>query len=129
MVSSYPKASPNKRGCFGWLVRFVAVVLVLILAGAIYESVAEAADIEAYPPRGQMVDSGVYILHIHCTGTVSPTVIIEAGLGGWSLLWKAVQEEVAKTTRVCTYDRAGMGYSEPSPLPRYAQQFAIELHT
>jgi pimeloyl-ACP methyl ester carboxylesterase len=128
-VSSYPLSSPNKRGCFGWLVRFVAFVFVLTLAGAIYESVSETSDVKAYPPLGQMVDIGGYRLHINCTGTGSPTIIIEAGLGGWSLPWNAVQEEVAKTTRVCTYDRAGMGYSDASPLPRYAQQFAVELHT
>jgi pimeloyl-ACP methyl ester carboxylesterase len=105
------------------------LVVGLILAGTIYESSAEAADIQAYPPPGQMVDVGGYRLHINCIGTGSPTIIIEAGLGGWSLTWNAVQEEIAKTTRVCAYDRAGMGYSEASPLPRTAQQFAYELHT
>jgi pimeloyl-ACP methyl ester carboxylesterase len=122
---------PNRKGlgCFRFLAGAVVLLVILILAGSIYESVAEAADIQAYPPLGQMVDVGGYRLHINCTGTGSPTVIIEAGLGGWSLPWNAVQEEVAKTTRVCTYDRAGMGYSEPSPQPRYAQQFSDELHT
>ena len=119
----------NKRGSFRWLVRVVVLVVGLILAGTIYESVSEASDIQAYPPLGQMVDVGGYRLHLNCTGTGSPTVVIDAGLGGWSLPWNAVQEEVAKTTRVCTYDRAGMGYSEASSLPRNAQQFAYELHT
>jgi pimeloyl-ACP methyl ester carboxylesterase len=122
---------PNRKGrsWFRWLTLVGLLVLGLMLAGSVYESVSEAAAIEAYPTLGQMVDIGGYSLHINCTGTGSPTVIIEAGLGGWSLPWNAVQEEVAKTTRVCTYDRAGMGYSEPSPFPRYAQQFADELHT
>ncbi|MBE0703737.1 MAG: alpha/beta fold hydrolase [Afipia sp.] len=100
----------------------------MILAGTIYESVSEAADIQAYPPPGQMVDVGGYRLHINCMGTGSPTVIIDAGLGAWSLEWSWVQPEVAKTTRFCTYDRAGMGYSEAGPLPRNAEQFATELH-
>jgi len=117
------------RGCLRWFAGFVVLVAGLILIGTIYESAAEAADIQAYPPRGQMVDVGGYRLHINCIGAGSPTVIIEAGLGGWSLTWNSVQEEVAKTTRVCTYDRAGMGYSEASPLPRTAEQFAYELHT
>jgi pimeloyl-ACP methyl ester carboxylesterase len=117
------------RGCLRWLGGVVVLVVGLILAGTIYESSAEAADIQAYPPPGQMVDVGGYRLHINCIGTGSPTIIIEAGLGGWSLTWNAVQEEIAKTTRVCAYDRAGMGYSEASPLPRTAQQFAYELHT
>ncbi len=128
-LAEVPQSSHNKRGWLRWLGRVVVLVVVLILAGTIYESVAEAADIQAYPPLGQMVDVGGYRLHINCTGTGSPTVVIEAGLGGWSLTWNSVQEEVAKTTRVCTYDRAGMGYSEASTLPRTAEQFATELHT
>jgi pimeloyl-ACP methyl ester carboxylesterase len=76
------------------------------------------------------VDVGGYRLHINCTGTGTPTVVIDAGLGDWSTTWGGyVQPEVAKTTRVCTYDRAGMGWSEPGPLPRDAAQFAKELHT
>lgn len=123
--------TPKRRGggCLRWLVGVVVVVVGLILAGTIYESAAEASDNQAYPPLGQMVDVGGYRLHINCTGTGSPTVVIEAGLGGWSLTWNSVQEEVAKTTRVCTYDRAGMGYSEASLLARTAEQFAFELHT
>lgn len=117
------------RASLRWLRRFVVVMLGLILVGTIYESVAEASDIQAYPPRGQMVDVGGYRLHINCTGTGSPTVVIEAGLGDWSLVWSGVQSEVAETTQVCTYDRAGMGYSEASPLPRTAEYFAYELHT
>jgi pimeloyl-ACP methyl ester carboxylesterase len=91
---------------------------------------AEAADAKAYPPPGQLVDVGGHQLHINCTGTGSPTVVIEAGLGDWSTTWGGyVQPEVAKTTRVCTYDRAGMGWSDPGPLPRDAAQFVKELHT
>lgn len=121
-----------KRGLSGvlrWLGRIVALIVGLILAGTIYESVSEAADIQAYPPAGQMVDVGGYRLHINCTGTGSPTVVIDAGWGDWSLMWSGVQAQVSKTTQVCTYDRAGMGYSEAGPLPRNAAQFAQELHT
>ena len=108
----------------------MVVVLGLMLIGAVYESLAEAADVQAYPPPGQLVDVGGYRLHINCTGTGSPTVVIDAGLGDWSGSWSSwVQPEGAKTTQVCTYDRAGMGYSEAGPLPRTAEQFAKELHT
>ncbi len=100
-----------------------------MVAGWIYEPMAEAADAKAYPPPGQMVDVGGFRLHINCTGTGSPTVVIESGLGDWSATWGWVQPEVAKTTRVCTYDRAGMGWSETSPEPRTAREFAKELHT
>ncbi len=117
------------RGCFVWLSRIMVLFLGLILLGVIYESVMEAADVRAYPPPGQMVDVGGYRLHLNCLGTGSPTVVIDAGWGDWSAMWSWVQPEVAKTTRVCTYDRAGMGYSEAGPLPRNAKQFVKELHT
>ncbi len=117
------------RGCLRWLGVLVVLIVGLILAGTIYELVAEAADLQAYPPPGQMVDVGGYRLHINCIGTGSPTVVIDAGWGDWSPVWSGVQAEVAKTTQVCTYDRAGMGYSESGPLPRTAEQIATELHT
>jgi pimeloyl-ACP methyl ester carboxylesterase len=75
------------------------------------------------------VDVGGYRLHINCTGEGSPTVVVESGWGDFSATWGWVQPEVAKTTRICTYDRAGMGWSEASPEPRTAREFAKELHT
>jgi pimeloyl-ACP methyl ester carboxylesterase len=122
--------SPKRRGrgCLLWLGGAVVVILILIVAGSIYESVAEAADLQAYPPPGQMVDVGGYRMHIKCTGTGSPTVVVEAGFGNTSASWGWVQPEVAKTTRICTYDRAGMGWSEASPQPRAAREYAQELH-
>lgn len=118
------------RGCLLWLGATLAALLGLTLVGYIYEPMAEVADMKEYPPPGQLVDVGGYRLHINCTGAGSPTVVIEAGLGDWSTSWGGyVQPEVAKMTRVCTYDRAGMGWSEAGPLPRDAAQFAKELHT
>ncbi len=130
MHSETPR-SPRRRGrgCLLWLGGAVLLLLVLGAAGAIYESAAEASDLRAYPPAGQMVDVGGYRLHINCTGAGSPTVVIDAGWGDWSLGWSRVQAGVAPTTQVCTYDRAGTGYSDPGPLPRDATQFAKELHT
>src|SRR6478752_6962538 len=119
----------RSRGCLLWLGRGLAALLGLALVGYIYESLAEAADARAYPPPGQMVDVGGYRLHINCTGEGSPTVVIESGWGDMSAAWGWVQPEVAKTTRVCTYDRAGMGWNEASPEPRVAREYAKELHT
>jgi len=113
-----------------WLGRVVVLIIGLALIGAIYERMAEAVDAKAYPPPGELVDVGGYRLHINCTGTGSPTVIIVSGLGDWLTSWGGiVQPEVAKTTRVCTYDRAGLGWSEAAPLPSDAAQFAKELYT
>lgn len=126
------KVNPSKssgRGCLTWLGRIMLLLIGLSLVGYIYEPIAEAADAKAYPPPGQMVDVGGYRLHINCTGSGSPTVVVESGWGDMSATWGWVQPEVAKTTRVCTYDRAGMGWSDLSPEPRTAREYAKELHT
>jgi pimeloyl-ACP methyl ester carboxylesterase len=117
------------RGCLVWLGRIGVSIIGLLLVGYLYEPIAEAADAKANPAPGQLVDVGGYRLHINCTGAGSPTVVIESGWGDMSASWGWVQPEIAKSTRVCTYDRAGMGWSEPSPHPRTARQFALELHT
>jgi pimeloyl-ACP methyl ester carboxylesterase len=109
-----------------WL---VVVLLVLAVAGAIYQAIATALAERAYPPPGEMVDVGGYRLHINCTGQGSPTVILDAGSGLFSAQWVRVQRQVSDTTRVCAYDRAGMGWSEMGPDPRDAQQITSELHT
>jgi pimeloyl-ACP methyl ester carboxylesterase len=113
-----------------WLGGIVVALLALTLLGAGYESWAEAAGARANPPVSQLVDVGGYRLHLTCVGTGSPTVVIEYGWGDSSASWsKAVLPEVARTTRVCTYDRAGTGLSEAGPMPRTAARFAQELHT
>lgn len=121
----------NNRGrtFLFWIGGIVLCILGLLAVGYIYEPFAENADAKAYPPPGRMVDVGGYRLHFNCKGSGSPTVIIEAGLGDWSASWKNVQDKVGKVTQVCTYDRAGMGWSDAGPEPRNAKQFAKELHT
>ncbi len=112
-----------------WLGGVLAGLLILLLVGVISEQSAEAADAKAYPPPGKMVDVGGYRLHINCTGSGKPTVVVESGWGDSSAAWGWVQPEVARTTRICSYDRAGMGWSEASPQPRTAREYAKELHT
>jgi pimeloyl-ACP methyl ester carboxylesterase len=120
------------RRVLRWIGRGLAAVAgliaVLALAGASYEAIAAAGDAGRYPPPGQLVDIGGYRLHIQCVGTGSPTVVLDAGLGGSSLDWSLVQPELGRTTRVCAYDRAGMGWSDPGPQPRTPRQIADELH-
>jgi pimeloyl-ACP methyl ester carboxylesterase len=111
------------------LAALVGLIAVLALVGASYEAIAARGDARRYPAPGQMVDIGGYRLHIQCVGTGSPTVVLDAGLGGSSLDWNLVQPELGRTTRVCAYDRAGMGWSDPSPQPRTPRQIADELHT
>ncbi len=126
----------RRRGILFWLGRIAAglgiLLLLLAAAGAIYQSIASARDRANFPPPGRLVDVGGFKLHIYCTGTASagaPTVILESGLTGIVPIWHHIQTEVSKVTRVCAYDRAGIGWSEPSPEPRDAQHIANELHT
>jgi len=75
-----------------------------------------------------LVDLGGHRLHVHCTGKGSPAVVVEAGLGDFSFDWVLVQARVSRFTRVCTYDRAGYGFSDPGPKPRTFAQINLELH-
>ncbi|WP_226963533.1 alpha/beta fold hydrolase [Nostocoides sp. F2B08] len=70
---------------------------------------------------------GGHRLHLYCTGEGERTVLLEAGLGDWSLYLRGLQDELATTTRVCTYDRAGYGWSEPGPMPRTGAQIVTEF--
>ncbi|PCI74828.1 MAG: hypothetical protein COB20_14320 [SAR86 cluster bacterium] len=83
---------------------------------------------EKFPPPGKMVDIGSHRLHIHCTGEYqSATVLLEAGAGAWSTHWTRVQSLLSNHIRVCSYDRAGLGWSEKGPLPRDDRTIAAEL--
>ena len=117
------------RGLGRGLAMVAALLAGLSLAGAGYEAIAARGDARAYPPPGQLVDVGGYRLHLQCVGTGSPTVVLDAGLGGTSLDWSLVQTEIGQTTRVCAFDRAGMGWSDSGPAPRTPEQNARELHT
>jgi pimeloyl-ACP methyl ester carboxylesterase len=117
------------RGIGRTLAALVGLVVVLGLVGAGYETLAARGDARQYPPPGQLVDIGGFRLHIECIGTGSPTVVLDAGLGGSSLDWSLVQPSLGRATRVCAYDRAGMGWSDPGPQPRTPRQIAGELHT
>ena len=105
------------------------VVLILALVTGIAGAITKSNLAKQYPAPGQLVDVGGYMMHINCTGQGSPTVILDAGWAEFSVAWAQVQPEVAKSTRVCSYDRAGYGWSEPSPDPRTANTEVEELHT
>ncbi|MBN9309944.1 alpha/beta hydrolase [Devosia sp.] len=107
----------------------LAMVAAVAAFGATYEIVAGSTDQSTYPPAGRLVDVGGYRMHLDCRGEGSPTVVMDAGLGGSSLDWSLVQADVALTARVCSYDRAGMGWSDASPQPRTPGHIAEELHT
>ena len=107
----------------------VLAVLVLASIGGGYETVAEAADAAAYPIPGQLIDVGGHRLHLHCTGSGSPTVVMEPGGGAMSSNLGWITPAVARDSRVCVYDRAGRGWSEPADTPQDGAQIAADLHT
>ena len=104
-----------------------ALLVIATLSGATYQWLATRKDLVATPPPGQLVAIDGYRLHLWCTGDGAPAVILDAGLGGTSAGWGFVQPDVARFTRVCSYDRAGMGYSDSGPSPRTAGRIAREL--
>ncbi len=86
----------------------------------------KSLDVYATPAR--LVDIGGRKLNLRCSGKGAPTVMLEAGAIADSMTWFKVQPEVAKTTMVCSYDRAGLGFSDEGPLPRDLDAEASDLH-
>jgi pimeloyl-ACP methyl ester carboxylesterase len=107
----------------------VSVLLFALVGGAIYQRVATTSAFRRYAPAGRMVDVGDRKMHIVCSGR-GPSVVLEAGFGGWSIDWASIQPDIAKFARVCSYDRAGMGYSDRGPAEAASRRgTAQDLHT
>jgi pimeloyl-ACP methyl ester carboxylesterase len=90
---------------------------------------ASAPPDSVYARPGQLVDVGGFRLNLYCMGSGSPTVVFDSGWGDWAPAWSKVQPVIAKWTRVCSYDRAGTGFSDPGPPPRTSVRIAEELRT
>jgi pimeloyl-ACP methyl ester carboxylesterase len=115
-----------------WMGRVVLVVLILFLGLIIYllirESIARSKYLAEYPPPGQMVSLDTHDIHLYCVGSGNPTVVLESDLDQYgSLSWDSVQGEIGEFTRACSYDRAGIMWSEPGPRPRDGETIASEL--
>ncbi len=104
------------------------VILFAVLAGATYQGVATALERREFPQPGRMVDVGGHQLHIYCTGERAPTVILEAAAASMSASWGLVQPRLARTTRVCSYDRSGLGWSEAGDAVFTPSLAVDELH-
>ncbi len=113
------------------MLSFFLIVLGLVGLLLALEALLQARDRRRFPPPGTLVDVGGYRLHLHCMGDVvegQPTVVLEGGRGSSAYDWTLVQREIAGFARVCSYDRAGYGWSEPGPPPRSGEHLADELH-
>ena len=110
------------------LVGFLLLILLGALAGFVYENISEARDRRFHPMPGKLVDVSGRRMHIDCTGEGGPTVILESGLGDTYISWHKVQPDITKFSRVCSYDRAGLGYSDSTSEPRTSKIIAQQLH-
>jgi pimeloyl-ACP methyl ester carboxylesterase len=103
-----------------------AILLVAFLCSFLFS--AAGLDQQVPPAPGELVDIGGRKLHLWCSGKGSPTVIVESGASGFSIDWALVQPEVAKFTRICTYDRAGFAWSDQGPAINTVAQTMDDLH-
>jgi len=111
------------------LASFVALLVLVAAAGASYQAICEHHDRDRFPEIGRRVDAGGFSLNLNCTGKGNPTVVLESGLGIPAIGWELVQPKIAEFARVCSYDRAGYGWSDPGLVPRTSREIARELHT
>lgn len=105
----------------------IGLVIVSLIAGAVYQSVAASRDAERFPPPGELIDIGTHSLHLDCRGRGSPMVLLESGAQLWSSGWRRIHEALALHTRTCAYDRSGLGWSEIGPPPYDAENAVAEL--
>ena len=111
------------------LIWIAAIVLVGMLLGVVYQKLCTRRDWRVHPPPGKLIDLGTHRLHALESGRDGPTVVLEAGLMSTVLSWSALQGELARTFRVVSYDKAGLGRSDEGPMPRTADRIVDELHS
>jgi len=128
-ITAHHDFSRNIFRALRWvLAAEVAFIVVMAVVGASYQAISASREQRLYPPPGKLVEIGGYRLHLYCSGQGGPTVILDYGRVGSYLDWYYVQPQVARFARVCSYDRGGYGWSEPSPKPRLPSVMAEELH-
>src|SRR5215207_1265342 len=132
-TTNQPANAKRRRGWRFLIKRGLLALVILLLAipvlGFSYEMIMGAVDAQRNPPPGKLIMVDGHQLHLNCTGAGGRTVVMDAGLGGWSIEWSAVQPEIAQFSRVCSYDRAGLGWSEPGAVPGDAQHAVDKLHS
>ncbi|HEX8882179.1 MAG TPA: alpha/beta hydrolase, partial [Candidatus Acidoferrum sp.] len=131
-ASNTPPPGRLKRYFWRGLLVLFALVAAAAVLGACYQFFENNADARRFPQKGKSVSLGPAFgnltLNLDCEGEGSPTVILDSGLGVPAVGWNHVQAETAKFTRVCSYDRAGYGWSGVTTAPRTSAQIVKELH-
>jgi pimeloyl-ACP methyl ester carboxylesterase len=122
----------SRRGCLFHIRRAIiwtgAGLILLIVLGVGYQAIAAEMDRRQFLPPGQMVEVEGRPMHIYCTGEGQPSVILEAGAFSFSSEWYWVQQQLERTNRICSYDRAGNGWSEVADGSRDGLVLVRELH-
>ena len=121
-LSQYRRITREETGRVGSLFYHYVIPLIMALVLTIILMILQVNQSD-----DRMVDIGTHRLHIYCTGQGSPTVVMDTGFGDTSDKLRPIQAHIAQETRVCVYDRAGYGLSEPGPMPRHGRQIASEL--
>jgi pimeloyl-ACP methyl ester carboxylesterase len=111
------------------LLGLTLLILGLVLLGTTYQALGTRFDRQTFAPPGELIDMGGYRLHLFCQGEGTPIVILESGLSATVAMWTRIQRGLAKTTQVCAYDRAGIGWSESNSAEPDAEHIAQQLHT
>lgn len=127
MLYQARRRMPSRSGRV--LLYLVFAVLAISSVGGGHETISEAVDANAYPMPGTLIGVGGHGLHLNCTGSGSPTVVLEPGAGEMSSNMGWITPAVARHTQVCVYDRAGRGWSETADTPQDGARIATDLHT
>jgi len=136
-MASAGNAVPQKKSLLWRITRRIvqvifALVVLAAICGASYQAIANWRDSRRFPQEGKSIALGPEFpevsLSLNCQGTGSPAVVLDSGLGVPAVGWDLVLPESAKFTRVCSYDRAGYGWSSPGPTPRTSSEIVKELH-
>ena len=109
------------------MVIILTALAAILAAGLLYQVTGLDRDRRRFPPPGRLIDIGGYRLHLYEEGMADPSVILEAGIAGSLLGWSLVQNRIAEFTRVCSYDRAGLGWSPEASHPRTLERMTSEL--
>lgn len=123
-----------KKGRRGWRIArriglgLLVLLLVLAAAGALWNVLAIRHYRQGNPAPGKQYSVNGHLMHLYCTGTGAPAIVLESGRGEDFTVWAKVQPELSRTTRTCSYDRSGFGWSEAQPGARDANHIADELH-
>ena len=112
-----------------WVVYPLFGIYALSALGGGYQTLRESLDRHMYLAPGRLVDVGGRRLHLNCSGSGTPTVVLESGLGESAAYWEWISASITGDTKVCVYDRAGRGWSDPASLPQDGVAVATDLHT